>query len=89
MLHDPTTGWEELLKYHRSWVQLLVDEGTRRMARSASTGAQESLRRRGRWERRRTIAELEADYNDRRKQWKRRQRKRAKAGAVRKAPSGA
>jgi hypothetical protein len=82
MLHDPTTEWDELFKYYRSWVQLLVDEGTRRMARPASAGVGNLLHRGGR--RRKAIAELEADYlewNDRRKQWKRRQRKKARAEA--------
>lgn len=88
MLHDPTTEWDELFKYYRSWVLLLVSEGDRRMTRPASAGARELIRGEGR--RQRTIDELEAGYlewNNRRKYWKRRQRKKGKAKD--KAPSSA
>jgi len=97
-LHDPTTEWDELFKYYWPRVQLLVDEGTYRMARPASAGARELIRER-RGHRQRNAArtnELEADYlewNSRRKHWKRRQRKKGKArdGAApsRGVPSGA
>lgn len=82
ILHDPTTEWDELFKYYRSWVQLLVDEGTRLMARPASTGACALIRERE--ERRKSIDELEASYlewSNRRKQWKRRQKRKARARA--------
>lgn len=90
ILHDPTTEWDELFKYYRSWVQLLVDEGTRLMARPASAGACALIR--GREERRwRTIDELEASYlewSNRRKQWGRRQKRKARARAQVQAETG-
>jgi len=76
-LHDPTTERDELFKYYQPWVMLLVDEGTHRIARSASTEARELIREERNAAR---IDKLEADYlerNSRRKQWKRR-KKRAK-----------
>lgn len=92
-LHDPTTEWDELFKYYKSWVLLLVGEGTRRMARPASSGARELIREERNAAR---IDKLEANYlewNGRRKQWKRRRRKRAKAksraASFRGVPSGA
>lgn len=91
MLHDPTTKWDELFKYCQPWVRLLVSQGTRRMARPAEAGAHELIRGKQK-ENRRTMTraeELEADYlqwNNCRKQWKRRQGKKSKAKP---APSGA
>ncbi|MCD5416792.1 hypothetical protein LR021_00210 [Candidatus Bipolaricaulota bacterium] len=103
VLHDPTTEWDELFKYYQSWVRILVCEGTRRMARPASAGAQELIREKRRHQERNAtrINKLEADYLERttrRKHWKRRQRKKGKArvraasyssGAHKGAPSGA
>lgn len=84
VLHDPTTEWDELFKYYQSGVQLLVDEGTRRMAQPASTRVRELIHRKRKYKQRNAtrIDDLEASYlvwNDRRKQWKRRQRKRGRA----------
>lgn len=44
-LHDPTTEWDKLLKYYQTGVILLVEEGTRRIARPASIHAQAIIRR--------------------------------------------
>ncbi len=84
MLHDPTTEWDELFKYCQPWVRLLVSEGDRRTARPASAGARELIfKRRRRKQRNATgIEKLEADHlqwNNCRKHWKRRQRKKGKA----------
>lgn len=45
VLHDPTTEWDRLLKYYQIGVILLVEEGTRRIARPASIHAQAIIRR--------------------------------------------
>ena len=45
VLHDPTTEWDSLLKYYHIGVILLVEEGTRRIARPASIHAQAIIRR--------------------------------------------
>jgi hypothetical protein len=91
-LHDPTTPRDELLKYYKHWVVLLVSEATRKKAQSAEVGALKLIRaeERRRRENLRRAHRLEADYlewADRRKHWKRRKRQRqnkknAKAKAV-------
>ncbi len=84
-LHDPTTEWDELLKNYKPWVMLIqVGDGTRRMARPASIGAGNIIRKE---EQHRQYyatrtSSLEADYlerNNRRKHWKRRQKKKLKS----------
>ena len=45
VLHDPTTEWDKLLKYYHIGVILLVEEGTRRIARPASIHAHAIIRR--------------------------------------------
>jgi hypothetical protein len=99
VLHDPTTEWDELLKNHKPWVMLLlVGDGTRRMARPASAGAQKIIRKeqQRRLHNMARINDLEAGYlewNNRKKHWKRRRRNkvkaRGKAACYKKAPSGA
>ena len=92
-LHDPTTPRDELLKYYKHWVILLVSEATRREAQSAEVGALKLIRaeERSRRENLRRAHRLEADYlewADRRKHWKRRNRRdkrKAKAKAVAKS----
>lgn len=93
-LHDPTTPRDELLKYYKHWVVLLVSEATRKKAQSAEVGALKLIRaeERRRRDNLRRAHRLEADYlkwADRRKHWKRRKRqkqnknkKNAKAKAV-------
>lgn len=83
-LHDPTSEWDELLKYYQHWVRLIVSEAARRLARPAVAGALELIRQEQRH--RNNVArasKLEAghlEWANRRKQWKRRKkRSRAKA----------
>lgn len=84
-LHDPTTEWDELLKNYKPWVMLLqVGEGTRRMARPASVGAEKIIRKQQQREQDGAmgVRELEADYLQKthsRKHWKRRRKKELKA----------
>ncbi len=44
-LHDPTTWWDELLKYYRHDATLLVSEACRRMAQPAHVEAVRLIRR--------------------------------------------
>lgn len=84
-LHDPRTSWDELLKSYKSpRFILVVGEGTRRMARPASTCAEEAIRdeKRRRQQARARISQLEAtdlESVSRQKQWKRRRRKKIEA----------
>jgi hypothetical protein len=87
-LHDPTTEWDELLKYYdKTQMLLLVGDGTRHMARSAYVGAR-ILIHNERQERCASLARasaLEAEYLEginSRKHWRRRQRKRLEARAA-------
>lgn len=78
-LHDPTTFWDELLKYYRHGQLLLVSESTREMARSAQAIAYWLIcQAKKRHQRNLSNAyALEANYLnwvDRRKQYKRRKR---------------
>jgi len=88
VLHDPTTEWDELLKNYKSWVMLLqVGDGTRRMAQPASIGAGRMIRReqQHRAEATSRINALEGndlDKINRRKHWKRRQKKKLKSNAA-------
>lgn len=80
-LHDPTTFWDELLKYYRHGELLLVSEGTREMALPARAGAQRLIRQAKRRHQRNLSRAyvLEADYldwADRRKQYQRRKRRK-------------
>ena len=87
-LHDPTTEWDELLKNYKTWVMLLqVGDGTRRMAQPASIGAGLMIRReqQHRAEATSRINALEGndlDKINRRKHWKRRQKKKLKSNAA-------
>ncbi len=45
VLHDPTTWWDELLKYYKHHVRLIVGQATRQMAQPASTEALRLVRR--------------------------------------------
>ena len=84
VLHDPTTEWDELLKYYQHGLRLLVSEATRKKARPASAGARELIRQERQAER---LARLEArdlELLGRRKQWKRRKSRRYKGRAARK-----
>lgn len=81
VLHDPTTWWDERLKYYQHHVKLIVSDATRRKARPAWAGAEELIRQEKKRHRRNLerTHELEAQYLDathRRKQWKRRKRKK-------------
>lgn len=74
VLHDPTTEWDERLKYYQHWVLLKVSEATRKKARPADVAAQALLREEQRLQ---EAQRLEADYLEwanRRKQWKRRRK---------------
>lgn len=87
-LHDPTTEWDELLKNCKPWLMLLqVGDGTRRMAQPASIGAGRMIRREQERcaESTSRINALEAndlDKINRRKHWKRRQKKNLKSNAA-------
>jgi hypothetical protein len=77
--HYPITEWDELLKYYKHWVVLLVSEATRRMAQPASRRAAALLAHEQRRKRRhfQKVAQLEAHYLKRehaRKRHKRAQR---------------
>jgi len=82
VLHDPTTEWDRILKYYRLGVILLVEEGTRRIARPASIQAHAIIRR----QKQRHLENLNKtqalEVRDLKrvsdiKQWKRRKKKRA------------
>jgi len=87
-LHDPTTEWDEVLKNCKPWAMLIqVGDGTRRMARPASIAAGRIIRREQ--ERRaEVISRINAletsdlDRINRRKHWKRRQRKKLRSRAA-------
>ncbi len=82
VFHDPRTEWDHLLKYYKSWVRLIqIGEGSRRMCRPASTGAQAIIHRE-KQQHRDNISKLEAlEAEDlgrvsRNKEWKRRRRRK-------------
>lgn len=74
--HHPATEWDELLKYYKHWVKLLVSEATRRMAQPASVRAHAQIvqeqRRRGHYFQK--VAQLEAQYLKREHAHKQRKR---------------
>ena len=74
--HHPATEWDELLKYYKHWVRLLVSEATRRMAQPASRRAAALLVHEQRRKRRhfQKVAQLEAQYLKREHAHKRRKR---------------
>jgi hypothetical protein len=77
----PATEWDELLKYYKHWVLLLVSEATRRMAQPASTRAHALLVHEQRRKRRhfQKVAQLEAQYLEREHARKRRKRAQRQA----------
>lgn len=86
-LHDPTTWWDELLKYYKHNMLLLVSEGTREMALPAQVWAQRLIRQAKRHHQRnlRQAYAMEADYLgwvDRRKQYHRRKKHLKTSGAM-------
>jgi hypothetical protein len=86
-LHDPTTWWDELLKYYRHYETLQVSQACRRMAQPAHIGAMRLIRAEQRRHRQYAarLDGLEAQYLEstyRRKSWKRRQRKKSRLELV-------
>jgi len=84
-LHDPTSSWDELLKYYQHWVVLLVSEAARRRSRPAEVGALKLIRAEERRHRENLSRahRLEASYLEwanRRKQWQRRKKRRHRQG---------
>ena len=63
-LHNPTTWWDELLKYYKHHVRLIVSEATRQLAQPASTQAIRLARKALKRHRRnlKSAHELEACY---------------------------
>jgi len=45
VLHDPTTWWDDLLKYYKHHARLIVSEATRQMAQPASAEALKIVRK--------------------------------------------
>ena len=86
-LHDPTTWWDELLKYYQHNVRLIVSEATRKKAQPAWVGAQKLIREEQK-RHKQTLArvdKLEADYLQavgRRKHWQRRKSRLNKVRAA-------
>ena len=72
----PATEWDELLKYYKYWVVLLVSEATRRMAQPASVRAHAQIVREQICRERhfQKVAQLEAQYL--KKEYARKHRKR-------------
>lgn len=85
VLHNPTTEWDELLKYYKSWATLVqIGEGSRRMSRPASVQAQAIIRREEQHHRQNLarVERLEAadlERVNRNEQWKRRKRRKIEA----------
>lgn len=73
---NPVSKWDELLKYYKPWIMLLVGEGTRRMAQPASVRAHQLIRKEQKGYQRSLehAHQLEAQYL--RKEHKRKQLKR-------------
>ncbi|MEO0248008.1 MAG: hypothetical protein ABIN58_00410 [candidate division WOR-3 bacterium] len=82
--HYPITEWDELLKYYKHWVVLLVSEATRRMAQPASIRAHALLVQEQRSRRRhfQKVAQLEAQYLEREDARKRHKRAQKQANLV-------
>jgi len=84
VLHDPTSEWDRLLKYYKLGVILLVEEGTRRMARPASTQAQAIIRSQKRHHLQNLVKTQALEAEDLKrvsdiKHWKRRKKRKSAA----------
>lgn len=86
VLHDPTTEWDVLLKYYKSWVMFIqIGEGSRRMCRAASSEVEVIIHREEQQHHRQKMAKIRAleaedlERVSRSKEWKRRKRRKVEA----------